>query len=57
MAMNNSGGKGSGARPLAVPRDEFDNKFEGIFGQRKRTNGGWTPPPLNTETKSQTEQK
>lgn len=57
MAMNNSGGKGSGARPLAVPRDEFDNKFEGIFGQRKRTNGGWTPPPLPTETQTQTEQK
>lgn len=26
-------GKGSKSRPLSVSRDEFDNKFEGIFGK------------------------
>jgi hypothetical protein len=44
--MNNSGGKGGASRPLSIPLDEFGDKFTGIFGERKKTNGGWTPPPL-----------
>lgn len=52
MGMTNQGGKGSGARPLSVDRNEFAQKFDGIFGEKKRTNGGWTPPPLPTDTPS-----
>ena len=29
------GGKGDKARPLAVPMEEFDKKFESIFGESK----------------------
>jgi hypothetical protein len=29
------GGKGDKARPLAIPMEEFDKKFEGIFGESK----------------------
>lgn len=43
----NTGGKGSGSRPLSVPLEVFGEKHTAIFGERKRTNGGWTPPPLN----------
>lgn len=31
------GGKGSRARPLSVPKEEFDNNFEIIFGKKKKT--------------------
>lgn len=44
--MAHEAGKGGASRPLSIPRDEFAEKFVGIFGERKRTNGGWTPPPL-----------
>ena len=30
-----SGGKGSKPRPYSVTQDEFDEKFETIFGQKK----------------------
>lgn len=23
--------------------------YDNIFGKKKKTNGGWTPPPLNTD--------
>ena len=29
--------KGSRARPLKVPQEQFDNNFEGIFGKRVPT--------------------
>lgn len=25
---------------------KFDQSFDTIFGAKKKTNGGWTPPPL-----------
>lgn len=31
-----SGGKGSKPRPYAIPKDEFDQKFDSIFGQKKK---------------------
>ena len=30
-------GKGSKARPLSVPKTEFDNNFDRIFGKKKKT--------------------
>ena len=36
-------GKGSKARPLSVPKEDFDNKFEGIFGK-------YVPPYLRNRT-------
>lgn len=35
-------GKGSTARPLSIPREQFGDRFEGIFGTRKRVQ--WVPP-------------
>ena len=26
--------------------EEYDKEYERIFGKKKKTNGGWTPPPL-----------
>lgn len=31
-----SGGKGSRPRPYAIAKEDFDNKFESIFGQKKQ---------------------
>ena len=31
------GGKGSKARPLSVPKEEFDERFDMIFGKKKKT--------------------
>jgi hypothetical protein len=31
------GGKGSKPRPLSVSQDEFDNRFDLIFGKNKKT--------------------
>ena len=30
------GGKGSKPRPYAIPKQEFDNKFESIFGEKQQ---------------------
>jgi hypothetical protein len=30
------GGKGSKPRPFSVPKEEFDNRFDLIFGKKKR---------------------
>ena len=27
-------------------QQKFDSQFDQIFGKKKKTNGGWTPPPL-----------
>ena len=27
-------------------QEKFDQSFDAIFGTKKKTNGGWTPPPL-----------
>ena len=37
-------GKGSGRRPLEIPQEQFDQKYEGIFGKRERK--PYEPPPL-----------
>ena len=42
-------GKGSRARPLAVPKEEFDKSFENIFGK-------YVPPYLRNRTEEK-EQK
>jgi hypothetical protein len=34
-----SGGKGSKPRPLSVSQEDFDNRFEAIFGKKKKTEG------------------
>jgi hypothetical protein len=31
------GGKGSKPRPFSVPKEEYDNRFEAIFGKKKKT--------------------
>ena len=31
------GGKGSKPRPFSVSQEEFDNRFEAIFGKKKNT--------------------
>jgi hypothetical protein len=31
-----NGGKGSKPRPLSVPRKQFDENWERIFGQKKK---------------------
>lgn len=31
------GGKGSAPRPLSVPKEEFDNRWDEIFGKKKKT--------------------
>lgn len=31
-----TGGKGSRPRPYAIDKEDFDNKFESIFGQKKQ---------------------
>lgn len=33
----NEGGKGSKPRPFSVSQEEFDNRFEMIFGKKKKT--------------------
>jgi len=30
------GGKGSSPRPLAVPRDDFEDNYDRIFGKNKK---------------------
>ena len=34
MAMSD-GGKGSNPRPFAIPKKEFDDKFDTIFGEKR----------------------
>jgi hypothetical protein len=31
------GGKGDKPRPLSIPKEEFDNRWENIFGKKKKT--------------------
>jgi hypothetical protein len=31
------GGKGSAPRPFSVPKEEFDNRWDEIFGKKKKT--------------------
>ena len=38
------GGKGSRPRPLAIPLEEFDNKFDAIFGKKKNKEAGPAVP-------------
>jgi hypothetical protein len=33
----NHGGKGDKPRPFSVSQDEFDNRWENIFGKKKKT--------------------
>jgi hypothetical protein len=34
MTMSD-GGKGSSPRPFAIPKNEFDDKFDTIFGEKR----------------------
>jgi len=34
--MNNTGGKGSGRRPLSVSQEEFNRNFDKIFGKKEK---------------------
>ena len=34
MAMSD-GGKGSSPRPFVIPKNEFDDKFDTIFGEKR----------------------
>jgi hypothetical protein len=34
MAMSD-GGKGSSPRPFAIPKNEFDDRFDTIFGEKR----------------------
>jgi hypothetical protein len=36
--MMSDGGKGSKARPFSVPREQFANSFELIFGKKEKKN-------------------
>ena len=38
--------KGSSPRPLSVSTEEFDNKFDAIFGQKPKKEQYIPPPPL-----------
>jgi hypothetical protein len=40
--------KGDRPRPYTVRLNEFDEKFEGIFG-KKELKARWVPPPLPVE--------
>ena len=35
MSKQWSGGKGSNPRPLSVSKNEFDDKFDAIFGEKR----------------------
>ena len=43
MAYNDITGDALVSRTLT---DEGAKSFDRIFGEKKKTNGGWTPPPL-----------
>jgi hypothetical protein len=48
------GGKGDDPRPLGVTREEFNNKFETIFGKKQpKAPYVYVPPELNEETLSE----
>lgn len=46
--MAHEAGKGSKARPFSVTQEEYDNRWDAIFGRDAKT---------KTEEKNQTEQK
>ena len=46
MAVNDITGDNLISRTLTP---EGEKAFDRIFGVKKKTNGGWTPPPLNTD--------
>lgn len=35
------GGKGSAPRPVEVPRDEFNRRWEETFGNKPKVTSGW----------------
>ena len=37
MGNMSDGGKGSKPRPFSVSQEEFDNRFEAIFGKKKKS--------------------
>ncbi len=45
----NTGGKGSKPRPLSVPRKQFDDNWDRIFGKKKNDK---TRPSRNTAPSS-----
>ena len=38
-------------------QEKFDSQFDQIFGKKKKTNGGWTPPPLEYPEDWQSEKR
>ena len=48
------GGKGSRARPFSVPKDQFDQNWDNIFGRKENPNNDEKPadhkPTDNTQT-------
>ena len=38
-------------------QEKFDQQFDQIFGKKKKTNGGWTPPPLEYSEDWQSEKR
>lgn len=48
MNINTNGGKGSGVRPREVPKEQFDNNWDAIFGKKKDTK---EDQPSNTQKK------
>jgi hypothetical protein len=46
-------GKGSKPRPLVVPKEDFDKKFETIFGKKEPRNPWiYIPPETQPDTKT-----
>jgi hypothetical protein len=47
-------GKGSKARPFAVPKEEFDKSFENIFGKKPpRVPYVYVPPETQVDNKTE----
>jgi hypothetical protein len=49
MGIVNQGGKGSGARPLSVSREQFGSNFDAIFGKKKPAEENVNKEPVTQE--------
>lgn len=47
--MASEAGKGSGSRPMEVPREVYESNHDRIFGKRERKQ--YVPPPLPEQPK------
>jgi hypothetical protein len=48
--------KGSTARPFSVPKDEYNNRFDAIFGKKKTPQEPEKPGEKDTSSPSTSEQ-